>query len=151
MNDSLPTEKISSIRCTACGAPLTLHGGGHKIQTLNCAYCGAVMDARHDFAVLAQFANQHRPECPLELGMQGKLKGVDFTIIGMIAWFAEGEWVDLLLYSPTHGYAWLSYEQGLNAAAGALKFTYTLTPRVSVVTRAGEETALDVFYNFSFD
>ena len=112
MNDSLPTEKISSIRCTACGAPLTLHGGGHKIQTLNCAYCGAVMDARHDFAVLAQFANQHRPECPLELGMQGKLKGVDFTIIGMIAWFAEGEWLDLLLYSPTHGYAWLSYEQG---------------------------------------
>ena len=47
--------------------------------------------------------------------------------------------------------SWLSYEQGLNAAAGALKFTYTLTPRVSVVTRAGEETALDVFYNFSFD
>ena len=106
------TSKLSSIRCTACGAPLTLHGGGHKILTLNCEYCGAVMDAQHDFAVLAQFNNQHRPECPLSIGMQGKLKGVDFTIIGMIAWYAEGEWVDLLLYSPTHGYAWLSYEQG---------------------------------------
>ena len=47
--------------------------------------------------------------------------------------------------------SWLSYEQGLNAATGALKFTYSLTPHVSIVTRAGEETAVDVFYNFAFD
>ena len=88
MNTS--SNKLSSIRCTGCGAPLKLHGGGHKIQTLNCEYCGAILDARHDFAVLAQFANQRRPDCPLTLGMQAKFKGVDFTVIGMIGWFAEG-------------------------------------------------------------
>ncbi len=110
MNTS--SNKLSSIRCTGCGAPLKLHGGGHKIQTLNCEYCGAILDARHDFAVLAQFTNQRRPDCPLTLGMQAKFKGVDFTVIGMIGWFAGGEWVDLLLFSPTHGYVWLSYEQG---------------------------------------
>jgi hypothetical protein len=106
------TSKLTSIRCTACGAPLSLHGGGHKIQTLNCTYCGAVMDVKKEYAVLAQFRNQSRPPCPLELGMQGTLKGVAFTVIGMIGYFAENTWTDLLLFSPTHGYAWLTYELG---------------------------------------
>lgn len=104
--------KLTSIRCTSCGAPLSLHGGGHKIQTLNCHYCGAVMDARQEYAVLAQFKNQYQPYCPLAIGMQGTLKGVAFTIIGMVGQEAEGVWVDLLLFSPTHGYTWLTYEQG---------------------------------------
>ncbi|MFH2087000.1 MAG: translocation/assembly module TamB domain-containing protein [Pseudomonadota bacterium] len=47
--------------------------------------------------------------------------------------------------------AWLGYEQGLTAATGTLKFTYALTPRVSLVTRAGGDNAVDVFYNFRFD
>ncbi|MDP2171214.1 MAG: translocation/assembly module TamB domain-containing protein [Rhodocyclaceae bacterium] len=47
--------------------------------------------------------------------------------------------------------AWLGYEQGLTAATGALKFTYALTPRISLVTRAGGDSAVDVFYNFRFD
>lgn len=45
----------------------------------------------------------------------------------------------------------LGYEQGLSAASGAVKLTHSLTPRISVVTRAGEDSAIDVFYNFSFD
>ncbi len=47
--------------------------------------------------------------------------------------------------------AYLSYEQGLSATTGALKLTYTLTRRISVVTRTGEDNAVDVFYNFDFD
>ncbi|MBI4985043.1 MAG: translocation/assembly module TamB domain-containing protein [Rhodocyclales bacterium] len=45
----------------------------------------------------------------------------------------------------------LSYEQGLSAATAALKLTHALTPRISVVTRAGADSAIDVFYSFSFD
>lgn len=45
----------------------------------------------------------------------------------------------------------LGYEQGLTAAAGAIKLTHALTPRISVVTRAGEDNAIDVFYHFTFD
>ncbi|WP_020394088.1 DUF4178 domain-containing protein [Thiolinea disciformis] len=104
--------KLRSIRCTACGAPLQLHGGGHKILTLNCQYCGTIMDVQQEYAVLAQFKNQQKPTCPLEIGMQGRLKEVDFTIIGMVGRFAETYWVDLLLFSPTHGYAWLTYDHG---------------------------------------
>ncbi|MDP2143242.1 MAG: translocation/assembly module TamB domain-containing protein [Gallionella sp.] len=47
--------------------------------------------------------------------------------------------------------AFLSYEQGVTAVAGVTKLTYTLTPRVNIVTQAGVESAIDVFYTFSFD
>ncbi|HZW24729.1 MAG TPA: translocation/assembly module TamB domain-containing protein [Gallionella sp.] len=47
--------------------------------------------------------------------------------------------------------AFLSYEQGITAVAGVTKLTYTLTPRVNIVTQAGVESAIDIFYTFSFD
>jgi translocation and assembly module TamB len=46
---------------------------------------------------------------------------------------------------------YLGYEHGLTATTGAIKLTHALTPHVSVVTRAGEDNAIDVFYNFTFD
>ncbi|MFA7318271.1 MAG: translocation/assembly module TamB domain-containing protein [Sulfuricella sp.] len=47
--------------------------------------------------------------------------------------------------------AYLSYEQGLTAVAGTTKLTYSLTPRISIVTRAGSDNAIDVLYTFHFD
>ena len=47
--------------------------------------------------------------------------------------------------------AYISYEQGLTAAAGITKLTYTLTPRITVVARAGMDNAIDVFYSLRFD
>lgn len=47
--------------------------------------------------------------------------------------------------------ATLAYEQGLSAAAGVVKLSYRLTPRISVVGRAGADNAIDVYYTFSFD
>ena len=46
---------------------------------------------------------------------------------------------------------YIGYEQGLTAAAGAVKLSHALTPRISVVTRSGEDNAIDVFYHFDFD
>lgn len=48
--------------------------------------------------------------------------------------------------------AYLSYERGITAAtAGITKLTYTLTPSITVVTQAGEDSAVDLFYTFRFD
>ena len=44
----------------------------------------------------------------------------------------------------------ISYEQGLSKVGGVTKFTYALTPRISIVTRTGIEDALDLFYTFRF-
>lgn len=48
--------------------------------------------------------------------------------------------------------AYLSYEKGLTtASAGVTKLTYSLTPRIRIVTQAGVDSALDIFYTFQFD
>jgi translocation and assembly module TamB len=44
----------------------------------------------------------------------------------------------------------LSYEQGLSSGTGITKFTYTLTPRVTLVTRTGVEDAIDLLYSFRY-
>ncbi|CAH1387709.1 Autotransporter secretion inner membrane protein TamB [Candidatus Nitrotoga sp. M5] len=48
--------------------------------------------------------------------------------------------------------AYLSYERGLSTAnIGITKLTYNLTPKINVVTQAGLDSAVDVFYVFQFD
>jgi translocation and assembly module TamB len=44
----------------------------------------------------------------------------------------------------------ISYEQDLNETGGITKFTYSLTPRITIVTSAGTDDALDIFYTFRF-
>jgi len=44
----------------------------------------------------------------------------------------------------------ISYEQSLNELGSVAIFSYTLTPRITVVTRTGSEDAVDLFYTFRF-
>jgi translocation and assembly module TamB len=44
----------------------------------------------------------------------------------------------------------ISYEQSLTEVGGITKFTYVLTPRITIVTSAGTDDALDIFYTFRF-
>lgn len=47
--------------------------------------------------------------------------------------------------------AYLNYEQGLSAAQGTLKLSYTLSRSLKLVTRAGIDAAVDVFYTLKLD
>ena len=48
--------------------------------------------------------------------------------------------------------AYLSYERGLMATTmGITKLTYNLTPKISILTQAGEDNAIDLFYTHQFD
>jgi translocation and assembly module TamB len=47
--------------------------------------------------------------------------------------------------------AYLSYEHSLLGLESALKLTYALTRRLSLVGRAGTDNSLDLMYTFSFD
>ncbi|WON74349.1 translocation/assembly module TamB domain-containing protein [Nitrosospira sp. Is2] len=47
--------------------------------------------------------------------------------------------------------AYITYEQGLMAVAGVTKLTYNLTPKITVVTRAGLDNAIDLLYTLRFD
>ena len=109
------SQKIYAIKCTNCAAPLDILGGG-RVQTITCAYCHSVLDLNDHYKVLSAFENVPRSLAPFSLGMRGNIKGVEWTIIGWIhyktAEFPSEEWDEFFLYSPTHGYAWLVYEEG---------------------------------------
>jgi len=121
---SNPTEipaKIRAINCTACGATLDVLGG-HRVKSLTCGYCGSVMDRHAGFQVIERHRNQpDRPATPIAIGMQATLKGAAFTAIGMIryvshqsgpGWAETYDWISFQLFSPTHGYSWLTWNKG---------------------------------------
>jgi hypothetical protein len=111
------SNKISSIKCSSCGAPLDILGGG-RVTTITCSYCHSVIDLENEHAVLSKFTKVKRPLAPFSIGMRGNIKGVEWTIIGWVTYrtveFPSEEWNEFFLYSPTHGYAWLVYEEGDN-------------------------------------
>jgi translocation and assembly module TamB len=45
----------------------------------------------------------------------------------------------------------ISYKQSLNEVGSVAIFSYTLTPRFTIVTTTGTEDALDLFYTFRFN
>ncbi len=109
------SQKHYAIKCTNCAAPLDILGGG-RVQTITCTYCHSVLDLNDHYKVLSTFEKVPRSLSPFSLGMKGNIKGVEWTIIGWIhyrtAEFPSEEWDEFFLYSPTHGYAWLVYEEG---------------------------------------
>jgi len=110
-------SEIKSIKCTNCAAPLELLGGG-RVESITCKYCKSLIDLTDSYyKVLTNFKNiKELHKLPFEIGMRGKLKGIDYTIIGRVTYadieYPHGEWTDFLLFSPLYGYAYLTYEEG---------------------------------------
>ncbi len=107
---------LGAIDCTACGAGLDILGGG-RVTTHICPYCGTELDALDGYKALRKFSNVERPDTPFALGSHGTLHDVQWTVVGILAhretWAGKSwEWVDHQLYSATHGYAWLTLEDG---------------------------------------
>ena len=116
---------LKTINCASCGAGLDIFGGG-RVRAHVCGYCGTTLDANDNYKALKKFSDAARPNTPFALGMKGRLLGVEFTIIGTLGveekWGPDRwTWVDHQVYSPTHGYAWLTLED-----TGHLTFTRKL-------------------------
>ena len=111
MNDAL-----TALNCTTCGSPLPALAG-HRAKALVCSYCGSVMDRHDGYKVLAQYRDMPRPDGPFKLGDAGKVLGVHQTIVGIVGVKARIEgityhWTNYQLYSPTHGYSWMTWSDG---------------------------------------
>ena len=107
---------LSSINCTQCGAGLSVLGGG-RVLTQVCGYCGSVLDAQDNYKILASIGKRDHPHSPVHIGMTLTYQGVEFTVIGTIGkverWKGgTARWVEHQVFSPTHGYAWLTWESG---------------------------------------
>lgn len=132
---------LSSINCTQCGAGLSVLGGGRVLAQV-CGYCGAVLDAQDAYKVLTSIGKRDHPASPVRIGMSLKIERVEFTVIGTLGvverhGHQRWSWAEHQLYSPTHGYGWLSVEDG------HVLFTRKLreTPEPSWITTATVERA----------
>ncbi len=108
--------RVAAINCTACGSPLPALAG-HRARAMVCSYCGAVMDRHAEYALLARYRDMPRPDGPFRIGLSGEILGVMQTIVGIVAIRAQIEgagygWTNYQLYSPTHGYSWLTWSDG---------------------------------------
>lgn len=110
------TAEVRSVNCPTCGAGQSVLGGG-RVKALVCSYCGTSMAADEDFRALSAARDVSWPETPFSIGMEGEIHGVPVTVIGILGmaehWQGQSwHWVDHQIYSPTHGYAWLTLEDG---------------------------------------
>ena len=108
------TAEIRAINCPTCGAGQTVPGGG-RIRTHVCPYCGSALDALDDFRLLARYDRMSRPAGAMDLGRTGRIRGVEFTVIGIAGWVERHggrswRWTDHQVFSPTHGYGWITRE-----------------------------------------
>jgi len=75
------------------------------------------MDRHDGFKVLAQYRDMPRPDGPFALGDAGDVMGVHQTVVGIVGVQSriEGEmyyWTNYQLYAPTHGYSWMTWNDG---------------------------------------
>ncbi len=104
-----------ALSCTQCGGPLEVRAPD-QTQRIACPYCGSLLDATQNYAVLEALARPPlKPAIPL--GSKGRLGGVQWTLIGFMERSATVEgirypWREYLLYEPAHGFRWLVESNG---------------------------------------
>jgi hypothetical protein len=104
-----------SLSCPSCGGPLEIRAPD-QTQRVACPYCGSLLDATKDLAVLeAMSAVPVQPQIPL--GAKGTIQGVEWTVIGFMERSVTVEgvrypWQEYLLYEPRHGFRWLVEAKG---------------------------------------
>jgi len=105
-----------AIKCTGCGAPLTVHGA--MIETVACGSCGSVLDATDKaYKVVQTLATVSSIKPLIPIGSKGKLHGAEYEVIGFMTRKIRvmGEtyrWGEYLLFNPGEGFRWLSEYRG---------------------------------------
>lgn len=110
------SAELKMVNCSSCGAGLNVLGGG-RVTTHVCSYCGSALDANANYRALKSFGELPRPSSPFKLGDRGRVFGAEFTVIGTLGYEERWQgqrwhWVEHQVFSETHGYAWLSVEDG---------------------------------------
>ncbi|MDA0191627.1 MAG: DUF4178 domain-containing protein, partial [Proteobacteria bacterium] len=137
-----PDIRAQAFNCPHCAAPLTIHSPA--IASLGCASCGSVIGVENEkLQLLARAAQTVHPVPAIPLGSRGRLKDIDWEVIGFLRRSTRVEgvdyfWGEYLLFSPGEGFAWLVEDQGHwnfarsvstipSVARGQLKFRHAGT------------------------
>ena len=93
-----------------------------QIESITCEYCNQVHSVKDNFKTLYRYQKSMYNIQRIPLGTVGKIKDVEFTVIGYVVYTdakveslneldSDEWWIEYQLYSKTHGYAFLSYEE----------------------------------------
>jgi hypothetical protein len=107
-------NRTTALACPACGAAVQLRSVGLAMSAA-CGSCGAVIDtATPEFQIIqkADGANRHLSPV-LPIGQRGKLLGVEYDVIGMMARTdQDSKWSEFLIFNPWQGFRWLVTFEG---------------------------------------
>ena len=135
----VPNVKAQAFNCPHCASPLTIHSPA--IESIGCESCGSIIGVENEKLRLLSRAAQKVHEVPsIPLGSKGRLKDIDWEVIGFLkrSTCVEGVdyfWNEYLLHNPGEGFAWLVEDQGHwnfartvskipSVARGQLKFKF---------------------------
>lgn len=134
-----PQVKARAFNCPHCASPLSIHSAA--IESVACDSCGSIIGVENESLQLLSRAAQSLRETPtLPLGSKGRLRDVDWEIIGFLKrkTTVEGvdyDWSEYLLFNDKAGFAWLVEDRGHwnfvrtaseipKAATGQFRFKY---------------------------
>jgi hypothetical protein len=113
----LASAAVRSLSCPHCGAAIELRGLGWS-QTVACAGCASVLDARDpNLAVLQQFDYKSPVKPLIPLGTRGQWRGALYEVIGFQVRRITVDqlpysWREYLLFNPYHGFRYLTEYEG---------------------------------------
>jgi hypothetical protein len=119
------------IACNGCGAKVDIHTG-LRMKTFVCDYCGSVCDGQQVLAVQEREAarQKYMPWSHLRLGMECKLLGQDYQIVGRIRVAEKTWWWDeWFLMSKTGFPLYLQEDEGRYSIFRVFYPTLPVDPR----------------------
>lgn len=114
---ALSPRAVRALSCPSCGAAIVLRGFAWT-QTVACASCTAVLDARDpNLAVLQGAAARMRVEPLIPLGTRGEWRGAPYEVIGFQQRTIRSggglwSWREYLLFNPYQGFRYLTEYDG---------------------------------------
>jgi len=111
----LVKAQAGTLRCTSCGAPLTISAPG--VKSVACGSCHAILDAEDPgFKILSRFDYRMKIQPGIPLGTEGKFEEGKFRVIGFMERGTTGlvryGWREYLLHNPSLGFRWLTESNG---------------------------------------
>ncbi len=131
-----PKPQVKAVNCPKCGAAIAMRSFG-KAETVVCDSCHSILDATDpNLKILQTFqaiVGENPPLIPL--GQRGKLRGVDYEVIGFQrrSTLVDGvrySWHEYVLFNPYKGFRYLTEYNGHWNDVGPCKMLPTAVPGI---------------------
>lgn len=109
-----PKGKPKTFKCSACAGTVTIKAVGITINAV-CSQCSSVIDVTNENYDIIAKANKKIRSTLLEIGSRGRLRGIDWEVVGYME-KTDGSgvysWDEYLLYNPYQGFRFLVQSAG---------------------------------------